>query len=180
MRGRFSRPLSTCSPPRFSQVNLPLNSRPALTQRSTFAAPIAALYSSGLANVAVPFSVIRIISFEACRRRLRPRPNAQHERSAAIRLCNFGSWISLLGGVLPHPDGLHAVRSAPRLRRCAGASAANSGRLLPFLHRVQDRPPKHRQAAAWLTLIFSDNRLCRWRRSGRGRRDGEGDPGIPA
>ena len=29
-------------------------------------------------------------------------------------------------------------------------------------------------------LIFSDDRLCRRRRSGRGRRDREGDPGIPA
>jgi hypothetical protein len=34
--------------------------------------------------------------------------------------------------------------------------------------------------AGWLILIFSDNRLCCRRRTGCGRRDGEGDPGIPA
>jgi hypothetical protein len=48
----------------------------------------------------VPFSAIRIISF-ACHRRLRRRPNRQDERSAAIRLCNFGSWIPSVDGILP-------------------------------------------------------------------------------
>src|SRR4051794_33809156 len=31
-----------------------------------------------------------------------------------------------------------------------------------------------------LASVFSNDRLGRRRRSGRGRRDGEGDPGIPA
>jgi hypothetical protein len=93
IRGRFSCPLSTCNPFKLSQVNRPLNSPPAVTKRLTFAVPTAALYSSGLANVAVPFDIIRIISFDACRRRVRLRLNGQHERLAAIRLCDFGSWM---------------------------------------------------------------------------------------
>ena len=59
------------------------------------------------------------------------------------------------------------IRGGPLRAQCRHSTAA------------QDRFSKQ-QVAAWLMLIFSDDGLCRRRRPGRGRRDGEGDPGIPA
>src|ERR1700733_15514721 len=57
----------------------------------TRAAPMAALYSSGLTNVAVPLRTMRKISFDARRCRKRRSLKAEDGRSVSIRLCDFGS-----------------------------------------------------------------------------------------
>src|SRR5262249_47285665 len=78
-----------------------------------------------------------------------------------IRLCNFGSWISSLDGVLPHLDGLYrASTSFPAKRKVASEWKFPVKRALaPLLFRNH---PGH------------GGRWCR-----RGRND-KRQPGIPA
>src|SRR6478735_6616707 len=74
-------------------------------------------------------------------------------------------------------------RSRPQHQQRTSEDCASASEMCPIADIGQRRriaPLNQLRAAACLILIFSDDRLCRRRRPGRGRRDGEGDPGIPA
>src|SRR5258708_11635269 len=84
-----------------------------------------------------------------------------------------GRWVRMLGRSTNRPTGLKIDLKTARARD----GSADARPDVPSHTSGGSYVPK---AAAWLMLIFSDDGFCRRRRSGRGRRDREGNPSIPA